>query len=188
MNRNIETVLKELRVLQERGEQYWNIAEPSAVFLNMLVRILNAQNVLEVGTSNGWSGLYLCDALVDTKGKLYTIESHKARFEFAEQNFKKADVSDIVTQIKGHAPEAAIEFFGNDKPIFDLILLDATKEETISYVEAFKPFCRKGTVIIVDNVNSHKEALAKFLQYIKEREDIKSMKLDIGAGLLFAVF
>lgn len=188
MNRNIEAVLKELKVLQERGEQYWNIAEPSAVFLNMLVRILNAKNVLEVGTSNGWSGLYLCDALADTQGKLYTIESHKARFEFAEQNFKKADVSDIVTQIKGHAPEIALEFFGNDKPKFDLILIDATKEETISYFETFKPFCREGTVIVVDNVNSHKDALSKFLQYIKDREDIKSVKLDIGAGLLVAIF
>lgn len=188
MNRNVEVVLKELKILQERGEQYWNLAEESAVFLNMLVRILNAKNVLEIGTSNGWSGLYLCDALVDTHGKLYTVESHKERFAFAEQNFKKADVLDIVTQIKGHAPEAAVEFFAGKKPKFDLILIDATKEETISYVEAFKPFCRKGTVIVVDNVNSHKEALAKFLQYMKERKDIKSVKLDIGAGLLTAVF
>lgn len=188
MNRNIETVLRELKALQERGEQYWNIAEPSAVFLNMLVRILNAKNVLEVGTSNGWSGLYLCDALADTKGKLYTIESHGERFALASQNFKKADILDIVTQIKGHAPEAVIEFFGNDKPKFDLILIDATKEETISYFETFKPFCKKGTVIVVDNINSHKEALFKFLQYMKEREDIKSVKLDIGAGLLTAVF
>jgi predicted O-methyltransferase YrrM len=158
MNESISFVLGELeRIRDEQGNPFWNLSRESAMFMSILVRILDAKKVLEIGTSNGLSGLVMAEALVDTGGHLWTIESHDERFGLARENFEKAGVlGSVVTQVKGHAPEDIPRDIGGDDGL-DLVLMDATKMEAIRHFEAVKPLCRRGAVVVTDNIHSHKE-------------------------------
>jgi predicted O-methyltransferase YrrM len=175
----IQTVIAELQSLPR--ESFWPVGPKTAQLLKDKVIQLNAQNVLEIGTSRGYSGLWFCDGLTQTGGHLYTVESHAERFEVATSNFAKAGVSNIVSQIKGHAPECIHELPANLK--FDLALIDATKAETQDHFESIWPRLNPNGEIIIDNVQSHQEVFKPFFQYL-EQNQITYEFLDIDFGLL----
>ena len=79
---------KVLLELEKTRKDFWNIDRATANFLNMLIKIHNSKNVLEVGTSNGYSGIWIADALKHTGGKLTTIEFWDKRRSVAHENFK----------------------------------------------------------------------------------------------------
>ena len=60
--------------LEKTKNSFWNLDRECANFLNTLIKIKNAKNVLEIGTSNGYSGIWILKALKETKGKLTTVE------------------------------------------------------------------------------------------------------------------
>ena len=80
-----ENILKEL---EKTRTDFWNLDRQSANFLNTLIKIHNAKNVLEIGTSNGYSGMWILGALRETKGKLTTIEFWEKRQSVARKNFE----------------------------------------------------------------------------------------------------
>jgi len=92
MNEKSLNVLKEL---EKTSTDFWNIAPETANFLNMLIKISNSKNAVEVGTSNGYSGVWLAKALKVTGGKLTTIEYYEKRIALALENFKKCEVDEI---------------------------------------------------------------------------------------------
>jgi predicted O-methyltransferase YrrM len=79
-----------LHNLEQTAKDFWNIDRESANFLNMLIKALNVKNALELGTSNGYSGIWIANALKETGGKLTTIEFWDKRLNVALDNFKKA--------------------------------------------------------------------------------------------------
>ncbi|HPT40789.1 MAG TPA: hypothetical protein PLG15_00210, partial [Candidatus Gastranaerophilaceae bacterium] len=74
---------KVLEELEKTSKDFWNISRQTANFLNMLIKISGTKNVLEVGTSNGYSGIWLASALKKTGGRLTTIEFYEKRIELA---------------------------------------------------------------------------------------------------------
>ena len=97
--------LKLLKELEKTSTDFWNISPASANFLNMLIKISNSKNVLEVGTSNGYSGIWLAKALKVTGGRLTTIEYYEKRIALALEHFKQCGVDDIITIKQGSATE-----------------------------------------------------------------------------------
>jgi predicted O-methyltransferase YrrM len=196
MNRKIKSLLSSL---EKTRHLFWNISKETGLFLNQIIRVTNTKTVLEIGTSNGYSGIWIAEALMQnskksatkiTKSKpkpisktfrLYTIESHKKlRFNLATENFKKAKLTPFITQILGHAPDVI-----PPKPAkFDLIFLDATKYEHPDYLKAILPRTHKGSIIITDNAISHKKELAPYIKNLKKLKNFETNLLDIGAGLL----
>jgi len=184
MRKNIKLLLKEL---EKTRKDFWNISTETGIFLNQLIRTNKIKTVLEIGTSNGVSGIWMAEALsqnAKTNPKaqmLYTIESHKKlRFHLATENFKKAKLTKFITQILGHAPDVIPQ-----KPKkFDLIFLDATKYEHEDYLKKILPRTKKGSIIITDNAISHREALAPYSKTIKSMKEFKTNLLEIGSGLL----
>ena len=84
------SILEETLVeLEKTQKDFWNVSRATGNFLNMLVKISNSKSVLEVGTSNGYSGLWFLDALKVTKGRLTTIEYYDKRQSVARANFDK---------------------------------------------------------------------------------------------------
>ena len=138
-----------LKELEKSRENFWNITPDVGAFLFTLIKERNYKIGLEIGTSNGYSGIWLSKALEEQGGHLYTIESHAQRFQMAEENFKKAKIKNI-TQIKGHAPEAIPK-----KPkMLDFAFFDATKYEHIKYFEILESRIKKGGMIITDNIDA----------------------------------
>ncbi len=179
MNKSIKDTLK---LLEKTQKTFWNISPTTGQFLNRLILNIEAKKIFEIGTSNGFSGIWMASALKETGGHLYTIESHKKRFALASSNFKKAKIEKHITQIQGHAPED----IPKSPKFYDLIFLDATKYEHIDYLKTLIPHTKKRTIIISDNIHSHKKELATFIKKLKNLKGWKSEELSIGTGLLIS--
>ncbi len=179
MDQKIENVLVEL---EKTAANFWNVPRSSGLFLNLMVKMLKAKNVLEIGTSNGYSGIFLAEALSHMGGRLYTVESHKQRFEMAKSNFALAGVSSNVEQIFGHAPEVFKDF----NIEFDLIFMDATKMEYRSYIEAVWKMLKQGGLIIADNSSSHASELKNYLDFVSNNQEMQSVLLPFDNGLMLS--
>ncbi len=166
--------------MEKTRETYWNISREVGEFLSKFIRDNNYKTVLEIGTSTGYSGIWLAKGLCETAGRLYTIESHKKeRYQIAQENFKKSGLKNI-TSILGHAPE--------DLPLepkfFDMAFFDATKNEHLSYFLSLKDRINPGGAIITDNIDSHRKELADYIAAIEGTPGWESEEIKLGTGLL----
>jgi len=171
---------KILEELEKTQHDFWNISRASANFLNMLIKISGAKKVVEVGTSNGYSGIWLAMALKETGGHLTTIEYWEKRIILARENFKKCGVEDIITIKQGSACEVLEELDGE----FDFVFIDANKSEYIKYFDIISPKLKKGGIIAADNITSHPEKVAPFVEKIKSDPNYQVEILDLPAGML----
>lgn len=187
MEQKIFNILQKLQALPDRQNKFWNVSPDTGNLLNMFTRMLQAQTVLEIGTSNGYSGIWFAEALSHTGGKLYTIESHKERFALARQHFEEAGVLPFVEQLFGHAPEIfSTDEFKRLGLSCDMIFLDATKMEYASYFENVAPLLKAGGLLVADNVQSHRDDLEEFVALVRKQEGFRVVELSMGAGLLLA--
>lgn len=171
-----------LAELEKTQKDFWNISHESANFLNMLIKISGAKNIVEVGTSNGYSGIWIAKALKKTGGHLTTIEYYEKRIVLALENFKKCEVDDIITIKQGSACEVLETL--NDE--FDFAFIDANKSEYIKYFELIDPKLKKGGIIVADNITSHAEKVATFVEKIKSDPNYQVEILDFPGGMLLA--
>ena len=183
----LETVYSESRAHDEtqteRAACWRNLHPDSAALLAVLVRAKQARKVLEVGTSNGYSTLWLADAVRDTGGSLRTLEIDKARKKAARQNLREAKLDDYVRMEVCDAGE-----FLRDYPkYYDVVLLDADRSQYTAYWPHLQRILTKpGSLLVVDNVLSHADEVQAFIALVEADKNFSSMVLDIGAGLLLA--
>lgn len=176
-----ETVL---RKLEETQHQFWNISRATGNFLNMLIKIANAKNVWEVGTSNGYSGIWLAKALKETGGHLTTIEYYEKRIIPAKENFKTCGVADIIEVKQGSAIDILEEI--PDDEVIDFAFIDANKAQYVDYFHIIDRHMKSGAIITADNITSHAEKVKTFVDAIQGNQDYQSEILDLPAGLLVA--
>ena len=181
MDKKTKELLKEL---EKSRKVFWNISSETGLFLNLFIKSRKYKTILEIGSSNAYSGIWIADALKDKKGKLHSIESNKKqRYPAALKNIKKSGLSKYINLILGHAPEDIPE----QPKFFDMAFFDATKHEHLSYFEALKDRIKKGGCIITDNITSHEKQLEKYLKTVKSTALWKSYKIDVGTGLLISI-
>ncbi len=205
----VQLTLRKIEQLQMDGHEIWNIPREVGHFIAELIQAHSAKSVLEIGTSSGYSGIFIANALQQTGGHLYTIESHQGRFSLAKEHFAQAGFSDSITQIFGHAPEVFIP--DDQKPAslrrqstgqlhphnrfhpvftnltFDFVFLDATKREHIRHFQAIEPLLRPNAIILTDNVISHKESMHDYHEYVMAHPEFESELIEIGTGILKSI-
>lgn len=172
--------------LEKSSEEFWNIPREVGQLLYFLVRAKGARKILEIGTSNGYSGIWLAEAARANGGVLITVESHAGRFEMAGRNFAEAGLSDSVKQIMGHAPEVfsiASEILDGG---FEVVFMDATKAQHIEYLKALLPLLKPGALLVADNVLSHADKMRSFVGMINQMPEMIEEVLKIGDGVLVA--
>ena len=126
-----------------------NVPEEDGRLLRLLTETVDAKNVVEIGTSNGYSGIWFALALRTTNGKLTTYEIDQKRASLARENFKRAGVEESITLVQGDAHDEVKNLKG---PI-DILFLDADKEGYIDYLEKLLPLVRPGGLIVAHNMN-----------------------------------
>lgn len=181
MDSTTEVVLKRL---EETQHDFWNIARSTANFLNMMIKIIDAKNVIEVGTSNGYSGIWLAKALKETGGRLTTIEFYEKRIVLAQENFKACGVADIIDIKQGSAIGILERLPENE--VIDLAFIDANKGQYIDYFNLIDKHLKVGGIITADNITSHAEKVKPFVDAISANPNYQVEILDFPAGLLFA--
>jgi caffeoyl-CoA O-methyltransferase len=174
--KKILAILDELDSRGGRGMM--NVPEVDGRFLRLLAETIGARQIVEIGTSNGYSGLWQCLALKATGGRLTTFEIDAERAALARQNFKKAGVDDLVTLIEGDAHEKVAQVQG---PV-DLCFIDADKEGYSDYLTKLLPKVRPGGLIVAHNITPGM-ADPKFLAAITTNPDLETVFYQQGGGI-----
>jgi predicted O-methyltransferase YrrM len=131
-------------------ELYLAVDPADGRFLRVLAETTGAKKVVEIGTSTGYSGLWICLALRATGGRLTTFELDPGRAEQARKHFEEAAVDTLVDVVVG---DAHVNVKRVEGPI-DLLFLDADKEGYASYFQVLLPLVRPGGLIAADNIGS----------------------------------
>jgi caffeoyl-CoA O-methyltransferase len=157
-----------------------NVDPPEGRLLRVLAESSNAQTVVEVGTSYGYSGLWFCLGLRKTGGKLITHEIDPVRCRHSGEMFKQAGVDSLVVQVEGDAHDEV----GNLKGPIDIVLLDADKEGNLDYLAKLLPKVRPGGLILAHNAVSHKDKMQPYLDAVTARPDLDTQILNLtGQGM-----
>ncbi len=172
-----------LEQLEQTSDKYWNISHQTGNFISMLIKAMNAKNVLELGTSNGYSGLWIADALKYTEGHLTTIEFWEKRQCLARKYISECGLSEYVTFKIGQAYDVIKDEIDEK---FDLVFIDANKQEYIKFFEVIHPLLKKGGVLLADNVLSHAKKVEPFVEAVSNHKEYQVQILDLPDGLLMA--
>lgn len=127
------------------------VSAPQAKLLHLLVKVIGAERILEVGTLAGYSGIWLARAL-SPGGRLVTIELDPDHAAVASANFVAAGVADQVDLRVGAALEVLPEIEAERLGPFDLTFIDADKPNNSNYLEWAVRLSRPGSVVVLDNV------------------------------------
>jgi caffeoyl-CoA O-methyltransferase len=176
----------------------WCITPATGQWLAWLCYTLQADTILEIGTSIGYSGLWMLSALSQRpKGHLHTLDVNPERQQQALANFTTAGMAQRVTLHTGEAKTVlpAILPLINattglshelDLTGLDLIFLDAHKADYGWYVEQVAPWLKPGGVIVADNTTSHGHAMDSFFTTIKTLGWPCAELATLGSGLWMA--
>lgn len=175
-----QNILKELEKTQR---DFWNISRVTAEFMYNFIVDSGIKSVIEVGTSNGYSGIWLAKALKRTGGRLVTIEFYDKRLDIAKQNFEKCGVADIIETKKGDAA-TILEHLPDDYKV-DFAFIDACKRQYIDFFNLIHPHLVVGGYIACDNVISHAPKVQTFLDAINNSPEYENVVLPLPAGLSF---
>lgn len=151
--------------------------------LHLLILASGARVGVEVGTSYGYSGLFLASALAANGGRLITIDKSAKKVMQAREHFARAGLADVVEVVQSEAAAALAKIAG---PI-DFALLDADKQPALDYFNALAPKLRPGGVIATDNINTHAEQLAPYIADLRTRAGFRSAAVEIGNGVELTV-
>lgn len=162
-----------------QNQSYLNVPREDGRFFRILTQSMNAKNVVEIGTGNGYSTIWFGLALKKTGGKLTTFEIDHEHAEIARQNFIRAEMADIITLIEG---DAHVEIAKLKDPI-DLLFIDADKEGYLDYFTRLAPLVRNGGMIISDNITPEM-ADPKFVEAITKNPAYETI---VRGGVSFTV-
>ena len=168
----------------DRLLRYRNIEAESAKLLSQFIRMQQAKSILEIGTSTGYSTLWLAEAAQATHGKVTTLEIDANRSAEAKRHVTELTLNEVVDFWVGDAAD----YLKEAQETFDFILLDAERNAYENYWPDLKRLIKpKGGVLIIDNVISHAAEVSSFLSLIKKDENFMSSILPVGAGLCMVV-
>lgn len=171
--KKILAVLDDMLENQRRGMM--NVSLSDGRLLRLLTETVGAKHVVEIGTSNGYSGIWFCLALRTTGGKLTTHEIDEGRASLARENFKRAGVDKMVTLVMGNAHETVTKI----KDPIDIVFIDADKSGYIDYLKKLLPLVRPGGLILAHNVNMR---IQDYTEAITTNPDLETVFLHMQAA------
>jgi predicted O-methyltransferase YrrM len=161
-----------------------NITRETGEFLAVLVRATVARRVLEIGTSNGYSTLWLAEAAEAIEGSVTTVEVAHEKIRLAHDNFARSDLSPSITQIHQDA-HSFLKQRGDSA--YDLIFLDSERSEYARWWPDLRRVLRPGGLLIVDNATSHPDEIAPFIAVVAADTDFAACLVPVGKGEYVAV-
>ena len=166
-----------------RPRRMLNITRDTGRLLWILVCATRATRILEVGTSNAFSTIWLADAARTTGGRVTTLDINPDKIALARANLASAGLADVVEIVEGPAAETLATLAGP----FDLVFLDADRPSYLTYLELVVPRLRTGGLLVADNVTSHASELQDYLGRVKSHPRLFSVTVPVGNGEEIAV-
>lgn len=182
---------EELKIIAELSEEELDqrknnflipVGRHVAQFLNNLVKDARAITVLEIGTSYGFSTVWLAEAARSVDGKLISLELDPNKVDYARKMIKKADLENFVDFRVGDALESIKAM----TETIDLVLLDLWKDLYIPCLELFHPKLSSQAIIVADNMlypQLSREHTLAYQQRVRSMQNIESVLLPLGSGI-----
>ena len=191
MTTSLKALLKELETFgashdaahENRASRLLNITHDTGEFLAVLVRAMGARRILEVGTSNGYSTLWLADAARGINGTVTTVELSAAKVAMARENFARAGLQERIVQVEG---QAADFLASSADESFDLVFLDSERIAYLGWLPQLERILRPGALVVVDNATSHAQELAPFMQALRCASGWSTSLVPVGKGEFLA--
>jgi predicted O-methyltransferase YrrM len=158
-----------------------NVDRETGRWLNLLVRATGARSLLEIGSSNGVSTLWLAAAVVETGGKITGTELIAERAAEANANLAAAGLDAVARVLVGDAAESIAEAGAP----FDFVFIDAEKDDYIAHFLRVIDLILPGGLILADNVISHD--LSAYQTLLRARDDVETITMPIGRGIEFTL-
>lgn len=190
MQSHIKDLLEELEsfgnendaIHEDRSKKMLNLAPDTAQLLSILVRNGNSKRLLEIGTSNGYSTIWLAWTATITDGHVISLERDADKQALAKRNLARAGLLDRVDLRLGDATELVAQLEGT----FDFVFFDADRLSAPQQLQLLLPKLETGALVLADNALSHPDQIVSYLQAISSLENFDHMIIPIGKGLSLA--
>jgi predicted O-methyltransferase YrrM len=163
--------------------KYASIPRSTGKIISELVLQRKPGKILEIGSSVGYSTLWLALAAEEINAKIFTTEINPSRIQMAKLHFKMADVESMVTLFPKDAHLVIGELAEQNQQV-DLVFLDAFKKEYLAYIDELYPIIRSGGAILIDNVKSHANLLIGFSEKLSKDSRYSYEKIEQDNGIL----
>lgn len=191
MEENVRLLLAELEEwgrgnderATERSGKMLNLEPETARLLSLLVQHGGHRRLLEVGTSNGYSTIWLAWSAQQTGGHLTSIEHSRDKQEMAKANLERAGLLEHVTLLLGDATQVISQL---DEP-FDFVFLDADRHQYLHHLPLLLPRMPEGALLLADNVQSHPDEIGPYLEAIEAIANLQHTVVGVGKGLSIAL-
>jgi predicted O-methyltransferase YrrM len=192
MDDSLQSLLRELERFgaendaraSQRSEKMLNITPDTGELLAILAQGIKARRVLEIGTSNGYSTIWLADAMKAVSGTVITVELSAAKAEMARQNVKRAGLAKWVQQEVMDAGEFLREHPAEQ---LDMLFLDANRGHYLAWWPSIQRVLAPGGLLVVDNAVSHAGEIESFIAQVRATAGWRSVVVPIGNGELIAL-
>jgi predicted O-methyltransferase YrrM len=171
-------------VTNERPRRMLNITRDTGEFLSVLVRATQARRVLEIGTSNGYSTLWLAEAARAIGGAVTTVEFAEYKAGLALANFSRSGLAPFIALVQ---EDAGRYLMRTGAGAYDLIFLDSERPEYPGWWPDLRRVLRPGGLLVVDNATSHVEQMAPFVALVKADTGLATCLVPVGNGEFLAV-
>ena len=168
----------------ERSRRMLNITRDTGEFLSVLVRATAAHRVLEIGTSNGYSTLWLAEAAKATGGSVTTVEFSEYKIGLASATFARSGLGSLISLVHDDAGRVLQQ---SQEHAFDLVFLDSERSEYPGWWPQLRRVLRPGGLLVVDNAISHVEQMASFTALVKADPQFATSVVPVGNGEFLAV-
>ena len=168
----------------ERRSKMLNITRDTGEFLAVLVRAASARRVLEIGTSNGYSTLWLADAAREIRGSVTTVELADYKIGLASANFARCGLAPCIKLVHDDAGHVLQR---SDASAYDFVFLDSERPEYSGWWPHLRRVLRPGGLLVVDNATSHVEQMAPFAALVTADPQFTSCLVPVGNGEFMAV-
>ncbi len=174
LNSTYQDVLSEIE--ERADERGWPIIGPEkGALLVELVREHKPKRILELGALVGYSSTLMA-AQLDPGAKIVSIEIDHLNAELARETQQRAGVADRCDVIEGPALKMIPALDGP----WDMLFIDAAKEQYLAYLKAAEPFLAPGAVVVADNVKIFVDEIAPYLDYVRHSPSYRSAYHDFG--------
>jgi len=169
--------------ITERHRRMLNITRDTGEFLAVLVRSTLARRVLEIGTSNGYSTLWLASAAAAIGGSVTTVELTEYKAGLASKNFARSGLASRISLLREDAGRVLER---SADGAFDFIFLDSERPEYPGWWPQLRRVLRAGGLLVVDNATSHAAEIAPFVALVKADADFATSLVPVGNGEFLA--
>ncbi|KZN46529.1 O-methyltransferase [Pseudoalteromonas luteoviolacea] len=185
LNNHLTQLLTDLAKLGEENDanaldkqsKYLNITQDTGEFLAFLIKASSTRRILELGTSNGYSTLWMASAL-PFDGHITTIEGHEHKHQQARNNIDKANLNVQIHCVHGDITTTLKQL----ETSYDLVFFDADRAIYMEIIADIEQLLIPGGIIVCDNATSHPQELKDFMHYLNQSPSYTTALIPVGKG------